>query len=259
MSDNTPISQHDLANVKQSIEKLAKTPAQFATINTFMKRRTHISQKAQNALLEDGTGILVNPTDIGKLGDVSGISSLRDLFDNPNNPLVLEIGFGMGTSLLEMAQNDTNSNFVGIEVHEPGIGNLVHLAKTHNLNNLKVINGDAIALLNQLPSEHIDTIQLFFPDPWQKKRHYKRRFVTHQRMTLVLRALKTGGIFHAATDWEHYAVWMLDVLDAMPEFENMAGQGHYSPRPDSRPLTKFEQRGITKGHGVWDLLYKKVG
>lgn len=257
MSDNTPISQHDLDTIEQSIAKLAQTPAQFATINTFMKRRTHISQKAQNALLDKSSAILVNPSPLGRIGDVSTIDNLRTLFDRPDKHLVLEIGFGMGLSLFEMAKNTPDHNFVGIEVHEAGIGNLVHLAKNDNLNNLRVINGDAITLLNHLPNNHIDTIQLFFPDPWQKKRHYKRRFVTHNRMTQVARVLKTHGIFHSTTDWEHYALWMLNVLDSMPEFINTAGQGNYALRPSNRPLTKFEQRGLAKGHHVWDLLYQK--
>lgn len=260
MSDNTPISQHDLDTIKDSIARLAKTPKEFAQISTFMKRKTHISQKASCALT-DNSGILVNPTPTGTLGDVSTITDLRTLFANTKNdkdaPLTLEIGFGMGTSLFEMAQNTPTTNFVGIEVHEPGIGNLTYLAKEHNLTNLKVINGDAIALMKNLPANHIDTIQLFFPDPWQKKRHYKRRFVNFERMSLVLNILKIGGIFHTATDWEHYAFWMLDVLDNMTGFENTAGIGQFSQRPDTRPLTKFENRGISKGHGVWDLLYQK--
>lgn len=246
------------------LDNLAKTPEQYRQINTFMKRRTHISQHAQNALLSDEFGdILVNPTGmIGKLGDISAITDLRTLFkDSPNGvdaPLTVEIGFGMGGSLIEMAQNAPHINFVGVEVHEAGIGKIVHETHALGLKNLKIINGDAIALLKNLPQNHIDTIQLYFPDPWQKKRHYKRRFVTPERMMVVADALKVGGVFHTATDWEHYAFWMLEVLDNFESFENLAGKGNFSPRPDHRPLTKFEQRGITSGHGVWDLLYKKV-
>ena len=207
--------------------------------------------------------IYVNSTgELGKLGDVSQITDLRVLFaDTPNGsdaPLTLEIGFGMGDSLLEMAKNAPQTNFIGIEVHEPGIGRLALLADEMGLTNLKVINGDAIALLDNLPDNHLDTVQLYFPDPWQKKRHYKRRFVTHDRMEKVVRVLNTGGKFHAATDWEHYAFWMLEVLDTMPILTNPHGVGNFAPRPDDRPLTKFEQRGITHGHGVWDLIYIKA-
>lgn len=259
MSDNTI---PDMSNVAGEIQNLAKTPKEFRQINTFMKRRTHLSQKAESALLDERFHhILVNPETLGKLGDVSQINDLRELFANTPNgktaPLVLEIGFGMGGSLVEMAKNDPNSNFVGIEVHEPGIGNCVALAFEQNLTNLKVINGDAIALLKQLPPNHIDCIQLFFPDPWQKKRHYKRRFVVPERMQIVADSLTVGGQFWLATDWEHYAQWSLEVLDNMPIFKNSAGVGNFAPRPDARPMTKFEKRGVEKGHGVWDLIYQK--
>lgn len=252
-----------LDSIRQDIDKLAQTPEQFRQINTFMKRRTHMNQQAEHALLDDKfANIYINQTGtIGKLGDVTKLDNLRVLFAQSSNgeqaALTLEIGFGMGDSLLEMAKNAPTTNFVGIEVHEPGIGRLSFMAHELGLTNLKVINGDALALLKNLPDDHIDTLQLYFPDPWQKKRHYKRRFVTPDRMALVAQKLKQGGVFHAATDWEHYAFWMLDVLDNMAEFNNMANQGNFSPRPDFRPLTKFEQRGITSGHGVWDLLYQK--
>lgn len=255
MSDSTPITQHDLDTITQSIEKLKQTPEQFRNINTFVKRRTHIGQNAHNALLQH-SDIYVNPAPLGKLGDISGITDLSALFNTPR-PLVLEIGFGMGQSLHQMAKDSPDKNFVGIEVHEPGIGNLVHLATYDHLDNLKVINGDAVALLQNLPCGHVDIVQLFFPDPWQKKRHYKRRFVTYERMLLVQKVLKTGGIFHAATDWQHYALWMVNVLNTMDGFKNCAKNGNFVPKPTSRPMTKFENRGIDKGHGVWDIMYQK--
>lgn len=250
--------------ISETLAKLAQTPEQFRKINTFMKRRTHMNQNAELALVDPSFAhiILNHCGEIGKLGDVSALTDLRQFFaDTPNGkdaPLTLEIGFGMGDSLFEMAKNQPERNFVGIEVHEPGIGRLAFMAHEANLPNLKVINGDAIALLDNLPENHLDTVQLYFPDPWQKKRHYKRRFVTDDRMKKVARVLKTDGIFHAATDWEHYAFWMLEVLDNLPVFANIAGKGNFTPRPDFRPLTKFEQRGITHGHGVWDLMYRKV-
>lgn len=255
--------QPSLSAISEDVAKLAQTPTQYRQINTFMKRRTHMNQKAEAALTDPRFAqyLINHDGSIGKLGDVSAITDLRTLFaDSPNGadaPLTLEIGFGMGTSLLEMAKNAPHINFVGIEVHEPGIGKCVYEAYELGLNNIKIINGDAIALLNNLPANHIDTIQLYFPDPWQKKRHYKRRFVTPDRMTAVARTLRIGGIFHAATDWEHYAFWILDVLDNMPMFANTAGTGNFAPRPAHRPLTKFEQRGIGLNHGVWDLLYYK--
>lgn len=264
LADAQSLQAIDKGEISTRLAKLAQTPEQFRKINTFMKRRSHMSQYHEHALLDAHFRYLyVNPTDeLGKLGDISAIRDLRVLFtDTPNGSdasLVLEIGFGMGDSLFEMAKNSPTTNFVGVEVHEPGIGRLVALADEAKLHNLKIINGDAVALLDNLPPQHLDTVQLYFPDPWQKKRHYKRRFVTHDRMAKVARVLKSGGKFHAATDWEHYAFWMLEVLDGMPEFINSCEKGNFTPRPDFRPLTKFEKRGITHGHGVWDLIYLKT-
>ncbi|OOR89479.1 tRNA (guanosine(46)-N7)-methyltransferase TrmB [Moraxella caviae] len=252
------------AAIKDDIDKLSKTPEQFRQIQTFMKRRTHMNANSELALTssEFAAYIINHGGELGKLGDVSQIRDLRQCFaDTPNGssaPLTLEIGFGMGDSLLEMAQNAPERNFVGIEVHEPGIGRAAFLAHELGLTNLKFINGDAIALLENLPANHLDTVQLYFPDPWQKKRHYKRRFVTPERMALVAERLAVGGIFHAATDWEHYALWMLDVLDHMPQFENVSGQGNFTPRPDFRPQTKFEKRGMDYGRSSWDVMYRKV-
>lgn len=260
MNTNTDTSD----DARLSLDNLQKTPEQFRQINTFMKRRTHLSQHAELALTDSQfDAIILNHSGtVGVLGDVSALTDLRAHFANTSNgadaPLTLEIGFGMGDSLFEMAKNSPTQNFVGIEVHEAGIGRLAFMAHEAGLTNLKLINGDALALLDNLPSGHLDTVQLYFPDPWQKKRHYKRRFVTAERMQKVVRVLKTGGIFHTATDWEHYAFWMLEVLDGMPEFENTSGVGNFAPRPNFRPYTKFEKRGLTEGHGVWDLLYKKI-
>lgn len=246
-------------NVKDNAtEQLDQVPKRF--VNTFMKRRTHMNQHAKIALSDPAFAVyLVN----GQDGDISGIDNLRALFADSSNgedaKLILEIGFGMGGSLIEMASANPQVNYVGIEVHEPGIGKCAYLAHEASLSNLKLINGDAVKLLQQLPENHLDGIQLYFPDPWQKKRHHKRRFVTPERMLIAKRVLKLGGLFHTATDWEHYAYAMLEVLDGIEGFENLAGAGNFMPRPDFRPLTKFEARGRNQGHGVWDLIYKKVG
>lgn len=229
-------------------------------VNTFMKRRTHMNKNAELALTApEFSQYLVNNS-FGD-GDLSDIDNLRTLFADSSNgadaPLTLEIGFGLGDSFIEMAAADPTRNFVGVEVHEPGIGKCAYMAGTQGLTNVKIINGDAIQLLKQLPENHIDRIQLYFPDPWQKKRHYKRRFVSPERMTIVTRSLKKGGWFHTATDWEHYAFWMVDVLDEFAGLTNKAGTGHFTDRPDFRPMTKFERRGIDRGHGVWDLIYIK--
>lgn len=229
-------------------------------VNTFMKRRTHMNKNAELALTApEFSEYLVNNS-FGD-GDLDGIDNLRTLFaDSPNGseaPLTLEIGFGLGDSFIEMAAAEPSRNFVGVEVHEPGIGKCAYMAGTQALTNVKIINGDAIQLLKQLPENHIDRIQLYFPDPWQKKRHYKRRFVSPERMEIVTRTLKQGGWFHTATDWEHYAFWMVEVLDDFTGLTNQAGAGKFTDRPDFRPMTKFERRGLERGHGVWDLIYIK--
>ena len=236
------------------------TDKHIRIVNTFMKRRTHMNKNAELALnAPEFAHYLVNNS-FGD-GNLDGIDDLRVLFaDSPNGsdaPLTVEIGFGLGDSFIEMAATEPTRNFVGVEVHEPGIGKCAYMAGTQGLTNVKIINGDAIQLLKQLPENHIDRIQLYFPDPWQKKRHYKRRFVSPERMAIVTRSLKQGGWFHTATDWEHYAFWMVEVLDGFAGLTNQAGAGNFTDRPDFRPMTKFERRGLERGHGVWDLIYIK--
>ncbi|MGO2997248.1 MAG: tRNA (guanosine(46)-N7)-methyltransferase TrmB [Moraxellaceae bacterium] len=257
-SNNTHAPIDTDTNASQEIEP--SSDKHIRIVNTFMKRRTHMNKNAELALTApEFSEYLVNNS-FGD-GDLSGIDDLRALFaDSPNGsdaPLTLEIGFGLGDSFIEMAAAEPARNFVGVEVHEPGIGKCAYMAGTQGLTNVKIINGDAIQLLKQLPENHIDRIQLYFPDPWQKKRHYKRRFVSPDRMTIVTRSLKKGGWFHTATDWEHYAFWMVEVLDGFAGLTNKAGAGNFTDRPDFRPMTKFERRGIERGHGVWDLIYIK--
>ena len=255
-STNEPID----TDTSESQEIEPNSDKHIRIVNTFMKRRTHMNKNAELALTApEFSEYLVNNS-FGD-GDLSGIDDLRVLFaDSPNGseaPLTLEIGFGLGVSFIEMAAAEPSRNFVGVEVHEPGIGKCAYMAGTQELSNVKIINGDAIQLLKQLPENHIDRIQLYFPDPWQKKRHYKRRFVSPERMTILTRSLKQGGWFHAATDWEHYAFWMVEVLDGFSGLTNKAGAGNFTDRPDFRPMTKFERRGLDRGHGVWDLIYIK--
>jgi tRNA (guanine-N7-)-methyltransferase len=180
------------------------------------------------------------------------------LFGN-DRPVVLEIGFGNGDSLAAMAQAHPEWNYLGIEVHRPGVGRLLQTLDVQEITNVRVLERDAVEILRDaLPAASLDRVQLFFPDPWPKKKHHKRRIVQPAFLDLLYRVLKPGGIFHAATDWEHYALHMLAVLDADARFANLAGRGSFSPRPADRPLTKFEDRGKRLGHGVWDLLYRRL-
>ncbi len=173
-------------------------------------------------------------------------------------PLILEIGFGNGDSLATMAAENPAADYVGIEVHRPGVGHLLLKIEEQGLSNLRVYCADAIDILTHCVADaSLDRVQLFFPDPWHKKRHNKRRIVNAGFLDLVCRKLKRGGIFHAATDWEPYAEHMAEALEACPELTSLMEGLPYSPRPDYRPLTKFESRGQRLGHGVWDLLYRR--
>ena len=174
-------------------------------------------------------------------------------------PRTLEIGFGNGASLAAMAENQPDCDFIGIEVHRPGIGRLLLELESRGLENVRIFREDAIQVLHEcLPDNSLDRLLLFFPDPWHKKRPHKRRIVQSALFDLVARKLVAGGILHMATDWENYAGHMLAVGDAAPAFRNCAGAGHFSLRPDYRPVTKFEQRGQRLGHGVWDLLFERI-
>ena len=171
---------------------------------------------------------------------------------------VLEIGFGNGASLAQIAACHPENDYLGIEVHRPGVGNLLLQIEKQGLTNIRVSNDDAVEVLEQqIPDDSLDAVYLFFPDPWHKKKHHKRRIVQPSFVQLLSRKLKTGGIFHMATDWEDYAEYMLQVMTAAEGYMNLAGEGNYIKRPEYRPLTKFEQRGQRLGHGVWDLIFEK--
>jgi tRNA (guanine-N7-)-methyltransferase len=172
--------------------------------------------------------------------------------------VVLEVGFGMGASLVEMAKNAPEKDFIGIEVHPPGVAKLMMLAAEEGVQNLRVYCDDAIEVMaNCLPQNAASAFQLFFPDPWHKKKHNKRRIVQALFAQQVASVLKEGGSFHMATDWQPYAEHMMEVMEEQTLYTNAAGVGEYHPRPEWRPLTKFEQRGERLGHGVWDLIYTK--
>tara|TARA_B110000858_G_scaffold198464_1_gene265337 strand:- start:4466 stop:5179 length:714 start_codon:yes stop_codon:yes gene_type:complete len=177
------------------------------------------------------------------------------LFEKPQK-LTVEIGFGMGDSLLEMAKQSPDQNFLGIEVHQPGVGKLLNGIAENQLTNIKLICHDAREILETgLPDHCIDRLLLFFPDPWHKKRHNKRRLVQAEFIELLLKKLNTAAELHFATDWQAYAEHMMEVLEANPCLENTLGAKNYWPEPD-RPVTKFEKRGQRLGHGVWDLRFR---
>jgi tRNA (guanine-N7-)-methyltransferase len=171
-------------------------------------------------------------------------------------PRVLEIGFGMGEALAEFARAHPERDFLGIEVHTPGVGNLLKLVDADSLTNVRVISHDAVDVLTQMIApDSFDGVHVFFPDPWPKKRHHKRRLIQPAFVRLLASRLRPGGYLHLATDWVEYATQMLEVLSAEPSLENTA-EG-YVERPESRPQTKFEARGIRLGHEVRDLLFRR--
>jgi len=169
-------------------------------------------------------------------------------------PVVLEIGFGMGDATAEIASLRPDDDFLGVEVHTPGVGSLLRHIDERGLRNLRLIQHDAVEVLrSMIPPASLAGCHIFFPDPWHKKRHHKRRLIQPAFVDLLASRLALGGYVHCATDWEDYAVQMLEVLGACPALTNTADG--YAPRPAYRPLTKFERRGQRLGHGVWDLVY----
>ncbi|MCP3660918.1 MAG: tRNA (guanosine(46)-N7)-methyltransferase TrmB [Gammaproteobacteria bacterium] len=182
---------------------------------------------------------------------------LPTIFGN-RNPVYLEIGFGNGDSLARMAQANPDRNYLGIEVHRPGVGHLLIKIEALGLTNLRLMRHDGVEVMKLgITDGALAGAYLFFPDPWHKKRHNKRRILNPEFVTELARTIHSGGQFHAATDWDEYAQQMLQVLEASGPFENTAGTGNFTPRPAERPLTKFEQRGERLGHGVWDLIFKR--
>ena len=176
-------------------------------------------------------------------------------------PVILEIGFGMGEATAHIAKVRPNENFVCCEVHEPGVGALLKRIGEQDIQNIRILQHDAVEVIdNMLALASLDGVHIFFPDPWHKSRHNKRRLIQAPLIAKLAARLKPGAYIHCATDWEPYAVQILEVLSAEPILQNTAtqDQGGYAIKPDYRPLTKFENRGLKLGHGVWDVVFKRV-
>ena len=226
-----------------------QTAAQEHRIRSYVIRQGRITDGQQAAL--DNLG----PKYLLELGDKP--FELNAVFGT-KAPVVLEIGFGMGKSFIEMAVDNPQLNFLGIEVHPPGVGACLKLIEANQLTNVKLIRCDALEVLKHgFMPESLQVVQVFFPDPWPKKRHHKRRLINADFIKLIQPLLKSGGHVRLATDWEEYAHEMLVVMKSAAGFENTAPDGGFIPRPQWRPLTKFEQRGSTLGHGIWDLDFVK--
>ena len=185
------------------------------------------------------------------------LTNFSNLFKNKNNELILEIGFGMGTATAEIAKSNLNKNYIAIEVHSPGVGNLLKLIQESDIRNLKIIQHDAVEVLNiMIKNDSLDGIHIFFPDPWPKKRHHKRRLIQSDLLKLIAQKIKKSGYLHIATDWEDYALWIIDLLDKEELLQKTSND--FFKKPDYRPLTKYENRGIKLGYKVWDMIYRRI-
>ena len=228
---------------KTENEDIKKRP-----IRSFVLRQGRLTT-AQERALETGMpqfGIAYAPQALN-LGNVFGRQGSRK---------ILEIGFGMGETTAHIAEQHLEWDILGIEVHTPGVGSLLKQVSERELTNVRVIQYDAVEVLkNMIPDASLDGVHIFFPDPWPKKRHHKRRLIQPEFVKLLSHKLKPAGYLHAATDWQEYAEWILEILRAEPLLENTADE--YAAKPDYRPLTKFEKRGINLGHGVWDILFTR--
>ena len=225
------------------------TPQTHRPIRSFVLRQGYMSKGQQRAYdtLMPVLGVGYQPQ-VADLDAVFGRAA----------PKVVEIGFGMGGATADIAQARPDNDYLGVEVHGPGVGSLLKLVEERQLGNVRVIQHDAVEVFtHMLAPASLDGVHVFFPDPWHKKRHNKRRLIQPPFVALLASRIKPGGYLHLATDWEDYAIQMLEVLSQEATLENTADG--YAPRPDYRPLTKFEQRGLRLGHGVWDLVFRKRG
>jgi len=234
----------------KTIEQAEQEGKYIRKVRSFVKREGRLTNGQANALDKFWS--------VMGLSHQDGLVDLKALFGN-DNPTILEIGFGMGKSLVAMAKNAPDLNFIGIEVHRPGVGACISLAQEESVTNLKVFEHDAIEILADCIADNsLTTVQLFFPDPWHKKKHHKRRIVSPEFVETIRQKLKVGGVFHMATDWENYAECMLEDMNTAAGYKNLSETNDYVPRPESRPLTKFENRGQRLGHGVWDIQFKRT-
>lgn len=221
----------------------------FPRIRSFIRRQGRATSGQKNSIEKNWDVYCLDPD---KDYDFSQV------FNN-DAPVIMEIGFGNGSCLAEMAEANPELNYLGIEVHKPGVARLMMLLEQKKITNVRVFHHDAIEILEQqILDGMLRGIHLFFPDPWQKRRHHKRRIVRPDFNVLLIKKLEKGGYFHAATDWEHYAKEMLRILSSSTGLLNTSLDKKYCERPQYRPVTKFENRGLRLGHGVWDLIFKKI-
>jgi tRNA (guanine-N7-)-methyltransferase len=219
-------------------------------IRSFVRREGRLTPGQQRAL--------DNHWPVFGIDDDTDLSDLNALFGR-EAPKIIEIGFGNGASLIEMAKNQPDQDYIGIEVHRPGVGQLLKAIDDEQLTNVRVACTDAVQLIkHRIKNQVLARVQIYFPDPWHKKRHNKRRIIQPEFVNVLADKLEHGGHLHLATDWQDYAEQMLADVSSNARFHNTSPDNTYIERPNYRPLTKFEQRGHRLGHGVWDLVFKRV-
>lgn len=226
---------------------MSQESSKIRAIRSFVRREGKLTKGQDNALTTvwPEFGLPFGPAEV----------DFAELFGR-RAPTVLEIGFGNGLSLADMAEAAPDTNFLGVEVHRPGVGSLLVQVNKRGITNVRVSQHDAVEVLkHQIADASLHRVQIFFPDPWHKKRHHKRRLINAEFVSLALGKLAPGGHVHVATDWEPYAAQVLEELSTNAGLENTA-EG-YADKPDYRPTTKYEQRGIRHGHGVYDLVFQK--
>ena len=261
-TDNTPTSA-------APTETQADAKPFMRTIKSFDKRAGRTTTGQAKAFDELGPRFLLpyQPFAIDLVAayaDSTGASGTNDAQSPVNAPIVLEIGFGMGEATAHIAGVLPDTHFLCCEVHEPGVGALLKRIGEQNLTNIRICAHDAVEVIDHmLPLHSLDGVHIFFPDPWHKTKHNKRRLIQSPLIAKLAQRLKVGGYLHCATDWEPYAQQILEVLTAEPRLKNRALATHpelhgYAPKPHYRPLTKFENRGIKLGHGVWDVVFERI-
>jgi tRNA (guanine-N7-)-methyltransferase len=253
MSNDTPLT--------------ADAPKPFMrTIKSFVKRAGRTTSGQAKAFEELGPAFLLpyQASAINFEASFAGATRAEGQNDAQSSPVVLEIGFGMGEATAHIATVLPHTRFLCCEVHEPGVGALLKRIGENNITNIRICAHDAVEVIDHmLPLQSLDGVHIFFPDPWHKTKHNKRRLIQSPLVAKLAARLKVGGYLHCATDWQPYAEQILEVLSAEPKLKNQALAAHpdlagYAPKPHYRPLTKFENRGLKLGHGVWDVVFERV-
>ena len=245
---NGAMTKLNQTDVIQNQETAKDQDLKNRRIRSFVLRQGRVT-KGQERALETG---------LPKFGISYAVKplDLSQVFNRQNSPKILEIGFGMGETTAKIAQRLPDYDFLAVEVHTPGVGALLKLIEEEALTNIRIIQHDVVEVLqNMLADASLEGVHIFFPDPWHKKRHHKRRLIQADFVKLLCTKLKVGGYLHVATDWQEYAEWVLEVLKAEPQLKNTAVE--YAEKPSYRPLTKFENRGLKLGHGVWDMVFTR--